>query len=83
MTGAVWREAVDLSTPFAAKPSVVGGHDNGPGIGSDGSFQLSDQHQAEVIRWLVQEQDVGRVGQHRGKFQAATLSHESIPTSRW
>ena len=63
-----------LSPPSTPQPSVVRGDDDGPGIILQGSFELGDKQQREMVGRLVQQQHLRRVRQHHRQSQPALLS---------
>ena len=69
------RDEPELATfPAAPEPAVVGRDHDGAGSGVQGFLQLVGEGERDVVRGLVQEQDVRRAGDEDRQGEPAALA---------
>ncbi len=63
-----------VALPPGAQTAVVGDQEQGAGVVGQGLLQVFDERRGEVVRRLVQQQDVAGTAQQAGQGQALALA---------
>jgi hypothetical protein len=73
--GPASRDEPEFATfPAAPEPAIVGGDDDSAGRGPQSLLQLLGEGERDVVRGLVQEEDVRRAGDEDRQGEPSALS---------